>query len=247
MIEILSWATLVVAAIVFGAYVVRGMSGFGTSLVAMPLLVLIMPIHTAVPMMTVLGLCVGVMLGVRDRSHVRWDEFRRMLPPTFLGVFAGIGLFAWLDARFMQQLLGGFIVAYSLHTLASQWLRPRAVKCSTRWAYPAGFASSLVDSMFGGGGGPLVVMYMLGRGYEPVVFRATLAVLWLLELVVRVAGYALGGYYNRTVLLLGLLLIPVMLAGNRLGEALSRSMSPQTFARLIALILLASGISLLLK
>jgi len=121
------------------------------------------------------------------------------------------------------------------------------VKCSTRWAYPAGFASSLVDSMFGGGGGPLVVMYMLGRGYEPVVFRATLAVLWLLELVVRVAGYALGGYYNRTVLLLGLLLIPVMLAGNRLGEALSRSMSPQTFARLIALILLASGISLLLK
>jgi len=247
MIEILSWQTLCAAAIVFGAYVVRGMSGFGTSLVAMPLLVFVMPLHAAVPMMTILGLCVGIMLGVRDRSHVRWDEFWRMLAPTLLGVVAGIGLFAWLDPRLMQRLFGAFIVAYSLHTLASQWMRPRAVKCSTRWAYPAGFASSLVDSMFGGGGGPLVVMYMMGRGYEPVAFRATLAVLWLLELIVRVAGYALGGYYNRTVLLLGLLLIPAMLLGNRLGESISGSMSPLAFSRLIAAILLASGISLLLR
>jgi uncharacterized membrane protein YfcA len=247
MTEILSWVTLAAAAIVFGAYVVRGMSGFGTSLVAMPLLVLIMPIHTAVPMMTVLGLCVGAMLAVRDRSHVRWDEFRRMLPPTVLGVFAGIALFAWLDAALMQKLLGGFIVAYALHTLASSWMRPRVMQCSTRWAYPAGFGSALVDSMFGGGGGPLAVMYMLGRGYDPVTFRATLAVLWLLELVVRIAGYALGGYYSRTVLLLGVLLIPAMFLGNRLGESISRSMSQASFARLIAVILLASGISLLLK
>ncbi len=244
---ILSWETLCAAAIVFGAYVVRGMSGFGTSLVAMPLLIFVMPLHTAVPMMTVLGLCVGIMLGVRDRRHVRWDEFWRMLAPTLLGVIAGIGLFAWLDAGLMQRLFGGFIVAYSLHTLASQWLRPRAVSCSTRWAYPAGFASSLVDSMFGGGGGPLVVMYMMGRGYAPVVFRATLAVLWLLELIVRVAGYALAGYYSSTVLLLGLLLIPAMFFGNRLGESISGSLSQQAFSRLIAIILLASGVSLLVR
>ena len=43
------------ALIVCVAFVVRGMSGFGSSLVAMPLLALIMPIHTAVPLMGLLA------------------------------------------------------------------------------------------------------------------------------------------------------------------------------------------------
>ena len=39
------------ALIVFAAFVVRGMSGFGSSLVAIPLLVFVVPIHVAVPLM----------------------------------------------------------------------------------------------------------------------------------------------------------------------------------------------------
>jgi uncharacterized protein len=244
----MAWLTVVLAgAVVFIAYVVRGMSGFGTSLVAIPLLVFLMPIHAAVPMMTLLGLCVTIMLGIRDRSHVRWDELWRLLPPTLVGVFAGISLFSVLDPRFMHKLLGGFITTYAVYMIAAQYVRTQFSKCSSLWAYPTSFASSFVDSMFGGGGGPLVVIYMHRRGYGPVVFRATLAVLWLVELVVRVGGYSVGGYYNRTVLLMSLVFLPVMFLGFRVGETISRRMSQQNFTRLIAVVLLASGISLLAK
>lgn len=247
MIEV-AWLTVGLAgAVVFAAYVVRGMSGFGTSLVAIPLLVFLMPIHAAVPMMTLLGLCVTLMLGIRDRSHVRWDELWRLLPPTLVGVFAGISLFSVLDPRFMHKLLGGFIATYAVYMIVAQYVRTQFSKCSTLWGYPASFASSFVDSMFGGGGGPLVVIYMVRRGYDPVVFRATLAVLWLVELVVRVGGYAIGGYYNRTVLVMSLVFLPVMFLGYRVGEMISRRMSQQSFTRLIAVVLLASGISLLMK
>lgn len=234
-------------AVVFLAYIVRGMSGFGTSLVAIPMLVFIMPMHTAVPMMTLIGLTVTVILGIRDRDHVRWDEMRHLLPPTLVGVFAGIYLFTALDPRFMQRLLGGFIAVYAVYMVVSQFVRTQMRPCSRRWGWPAAFGSAFVDSMFGGGGGPLVVIYMHRRGYEPVTFRATLAVLWLVELVVRVIGYSMGGYYNRAVLLTALLLLPVMWLGNRSGEAISRKLSQRTFSRLIAVVLLASGISLLLK
>ena len=37
------------------------------------------------------------------------------------------------------------------------------------------------------------------------------------------------------------------LAGNALGERLTRTMSPQGFTRVLAAVLLASGVSLLLK
>lgn len=234
-------------AVVFVAYIVRGMSGFGTSLVAIPLLVFIMPLHAAVPMMTLIGLSVTVILGIRDRDHVRWEEMRHLLPPTLVGVFAGIYLFAVLDARFMQRLLGGFIVAYAAYMVASQFLRSDARPCSRRWGWPAAFGSAFVDSMFGGGGGPLVVIYMHRRGYAPVTFRATLAVLWLVEMVVRVIGYSVGGYYSPAVLLTAAALLPVMWLGNRTGEAISQRMSQRAFSRLIAVVLCASGISLLLK
>lgn len=235
------------AAIVFVAYIVRGMSGFGTSLVAIPMLVFIMPMHTAVPMMTLIGLSVTVILGIRDRDHVRWDEMRYLLAPTLIGVLAGIYLFTALDPRFMQRLLGGFIAAYAVYLIASQFVRAEPRQCSRRWGWPAAFGSAFIDSMFGGGGGPLVVIYMHRRGYAPVTFRATLAVLWLVELVVRVIGYGIGGFYDRAVLLIVLLLLPVMWLGNRAGEAISRRMSQRAFSRLIAVVLFGSGTSLLLK
>jgi len=164
------------AVVVFGAYIVRGMSGFGTSLVAIPLLVFVMPIHAAVPMMSLLGLCAMLMLGVRDRGHVRWTEMWRLLGPTLAGVFAGVYIFSLLDAGFMQKLLGVFIVSYAIYMVVAQFVRATAGHCSTAWAYPAGFAGSVIDSMFGGGGGLLVVIYMHRRGYDMTAFRATLAV-----------------------------------------------------------------------
>jgi uncharacterized membrane protein YfcA len=234
-------------AVVFGAYVVRGMSGFGTSLVAIPLLVFVLPIHSAIPVMSLLGLCAMLMLGLRDRGHVRWDEMWRLLGPTLAGVFAGIYIFMLLPASLMQKLLGAFIVTYAVYMLAARVSSGRPTQCSTTWAYPMGFAGSVIDSMFGGGGGLLVVIYMHRRGYHMVAFRATLAVLWLLELVVRVAGYAVSGFYNRELLLLCLMTLPAVVLGNLLGERITRRMSAAQFNKVIAIVLLASGISLLLK
>lgn len=240
-------ATLFSFLVVFGAYVVRGMSGFGTSLVAIPLLIFVMPIHSAIPMMSLLGLCAMLMLGLRDRGHVRWDEMWRLLGPTLAGVFAGIYIFALLPASLMQKLLGTFVLSYAIYMLSARPSTGPAARCSTIWAYPIGFAGSLIDSVFGGGGGLLVVIYMHRRGYDMVAFRATLAILWLLELVVRVAGYATIGFYNQELLLLCMLTLPAVVLGNLLGERITSRMSAAQFNKVIAIVLLASGVSLLLK
>ena len=238
---------IVSAAVVFIAYIVRGMSGFGTSLVAMPVLVHVLPIHTAVPMMSSLALVAMLLLGVRDREHVRWDEMWRLLGPTLLGVLAGVYIFSLLDAAFMQKLLGAFIVCYCVYMVVSEWVRSSQARCSTHWAYPAGFAGAAIDTMFGGGGGLLVVIYMHRRRYDKSVFRATLAILWLLELIMRVGGYAVGGYYDYQLLLFTAALLPLMWLGNRTGEGITSAMSAQTFSRVLAAVLFAAGVSLLLK
>ncbi|MGZ5228122.1 MAG: TSUP family transporter, partial [Burkholderiales bacterium] len=99
----------------------------------------------------------------------------------------------------------------------------------------------------GGGGGALVVIYMHARGIGRVEFRATLATLWFIEMIARISGYGIAGYYTHDVLLMVAALIPVMWAGTWLGERLGDRVSVETFSRILAVLLVASGVSLLVK
>ena len=239
----LAWA----AGVVFGAYVVRAMSGFGAGLVATPLLALLFPISTVVPTTALLVFALFIFLTLRDRHRVLWDEFWRLLLPTLIGVAGGLYLFTALDNRLLTKLLGGFLLAYAAYMLLAQWVGMARLKLSTRWAWPLGFSGAFVDSLFGGGGGTLVVIYMHGRDVARDAFRATLAVLWFVEMIARIGGYALAGFYTSSTLVLVAALLPFMALGTWVGEKIDSRLSPDAFNRILAGMLVLSGSSLLLK
>ena len=60
----LPWPTLLATALIlFGAYTVYGLTGFGSTIVAMPLLAHLYPLRFAVPMMLVFDISAGLLLG----------------------------------------------------------------------------------------------------------------------------------------------------------------------------------------
>jgi uncharacterized membrane protein YfcA len=248
MIEGLSWPQIALAAcIVFGAFIVRGASGFGAGMIGIPLLAFLMPVHTAVAMFGLMVLTLFTFLSIRDWREVVRREFGLLLVPTILGVVAGVLLFRHLDNRLLLQLLGGFLIAYSLYVFAVQYIGLPAITCSERWAIPVGFAGAFIDTLFGGGGGTLVVIYLHMRGVGRAPFRATVAALWLFEMIARIAGYGAAGYYTLDILLLCALLLPMMFAGSWAGERLGNRISQEAFSRLMAGLLILTGASLLMK
>jgi uncharacterized membrane protein YfcA len=236
-----------IAAAVFAAYVVRGMSGFGAGLVAAPLLALVLPVHVVVPMSGLLVFVLFIFLTMRDRAHVIWRELRLLAPPTIAGVVAGLLLFRSLDNQLLLVMLGGFLVLYAGYMLAVHAFGLPQFRLSERWAIPLGFTGALFDTLFGGGGGTLVVIYMHARGVGRMEFRATIAMLWFFEMIARIGGYALAGFYTREVLVLVAALLPVMWAGTWVGERLGNRVSQEAFSRILAVMLMLSGVSLLLK
>lgn len=244
----LSYAQLAwVAVVVFAAFVVRGMSGFGAGMIAVPLLAFVIPLQLAVPLCSILVFVLFVILLLRDREQVVWPELWRLVPPTIIGAVIGLWLFAVLDNRILVTMLGGFLVLYALYMLVVSFLGLPKLRCSQRWAFPAGFFGSFFDTLFGGGGGTLVVIYINARGVSRNGFRATVAALWFFEMIARIGGYAWAGYYDNTALLLFALLLPVMWAGTVLGERLGNRVDSETFGRVLAVMLFASGLSLLAK
>jgi uncharacterized protein len=237
----------IVAGIVCVSFIVRGMSGFGAGMVAVPLLVFVVPIHTAVPMMGLLVFVLFVFLSIRDRRDVVLAELRLLLPPTLLGVASGALLFKHLDGAQLLKLLGAFIICFAAYTVAVSHFGLPQMRCSARWALPVGFAGAAIDTLFGGGGGSLVVIYMHMRGVGRAQFRATVAALWFFEMIARIGGYALSGYYTLSTLLLAALLLPVLLAGTWVGEQIGNRISQRAFSSVLAAMLALSGASLLLK
>lgn len=231
----------------FAGYIVRAISGFGSTLVAMPVMLYVIPIHAAIPLNAALGLVAIGFAAWHDRRHVIPAELRALLPANILGVVTGIYIFSRLDSVILPKIFGGFVVAYAIHVLVSDLLRLKPGTCSIRWAFPVSFFGAIIDSLFGGGGGMLAAMYMHRRGYEQRPFRATLCILWTIELVFRVVGYGIGGYYNRNTVLLFLFMLPAMALGEWVGRRVTSRMSHVAFTRFLAVVLMGCGASLMFK
>ena len=97
--EILIFAPL----IVFAAYIVFGITGFGSTLIAIPLLAHLFPLKFAVPFFVILD-CVGAFnMGLRLRADVMRSELLLLIPFMGLGILAGV----WLLMRLHPELLLG--------------------------------------------------------------------------------------------------------------------------------------------
>lgn len=236
-----------IAGSIFAAYVVRGMSGFGAGLVAAPLLALVLPVHVVVPLCGLLVFVLFIFLAIRDHDKVIWRELRLLALPTIAGVVGGLFLFRALENDFLLIGLGSFLIAYGAYMLAVHAFGLPQFRCSERWATPLGFFGAFFDTLFGGGGGTLVVVYMHARGLGRMAFRATIAMLWFIEMIARIAGYTAAGYYTREVLIAAALLLPVTWIATWVGERLGNRVSQETFSRILAVLLALSGLSLIWK
>lgn len=234
-------------AIFFLAYLVRGMSGFGAGLIAVPLAAFVLPLQIVLPVASMLVFVLFIFLTIRDRREVLWHEIRLLAAPTIVGVVAGLALFTALDNRVLMKMLGAFLLCYAGYLLVVQFFGLPQVRFSRGGAIVAGFLGSFFDTLFGGGGGTLVVIYMHSRGVTGMPFRATLAMLWFIEMTIRMAGFTVSGFFTTPVLVLVALMLPVIWAGTWVGERIGNRISPETFSRLLALMLGGAGIGLLFK
>lgn len=232
------------AAVLLGAYFIRGIAGFGSGLVAVPLLALHLPLQQVVPVLLVLDLVASVWLGGLHRRDVRWDELRALLPASVFGVVLGTTLLVELPEGPVLVALGLFVLVFGLrYTLNMHSERP----ISRLWAHPAAFTGATVSGLFGIGGPPYVI-YLTHRIRDKGELRATLSLLFMLEGLFRLALFSLAGLFNdRAVWTSVAVGLPILFFGLWLGSHLHLRLSHSQMVRAVGLILLVAGGSLLLK
>jgi len=234
-------------AVLLVAYGLRGSTGFGGA-IGMPLLALVIPIKTLLPVWTVLGAASSIAILGHARRHVAGRDFVAFIPWCMLGVAVGVYFFAALEAHMLTRGLGIMILSYAGYLL---WTgsRPRPGRQVPHGAVApvAGILSGAVGTAFGTMGSLFFVMYLDGRALGKDAFRATMSAMLLTLSSLRGVGYFVVGEFTRDAWLTFAAAFPLMLAGIYLGDRIHVGISELAFRRLVCATLVVCGIPLLLR
>lgn len=228
--------------IIYIAYTVKGLSGFGSGLIAIPLLAFVFPITFIVPALGLLTYNGTIMQSFHLRKQVVWRDLLPLIPFTLFGISTALWLLVNLNEKILVRTLSIFVLLYSIYSLLP---RPDPVG-GRKWAVLAGSFGGMVSALFGTGG-PFYVVYYKMRQLDKGQFRATMAMTFLIDGGIRIIGYSWSGLYSLQLISTVALFFPVLLLGMYTGHHLHIKMDQKRFNKLISILLLISAVMLFYK
>ena len=225
---------------VLAASVLRGFTGFGFGLAAVPLLSLGLPPAQVVPLVVTLQVVIGV-AGLRTAAKsCDWRSVGLLVPGLVVGIPIGLLILTALPPNPVRLVIG-VIVALSVVLIQ------RGIRLPPNPSRLIGFGIGLISGIVSGlasMGGPPVVVFLLAMGHDPARMRATAIVYFMLSGCVSLIPMTIRGLITQDILIWTVASLPVLFGGSRLGTWAFFRAKPRHH-RMVALVTL-SGLSALL-
>ena len=237
-----TWAAC--AVIVGGAYVIFGITAFGAAMFTVPALSYFFPLDYVLPMCVLLDVSAAFALGSRFSKDADRGELKWMAPFSLGGAVAGVTALVTLPQQATIAAFGVFLFLYGLYSLLSR--APQVGIARHPWAVISGFCGGAAGTLFGVGAPPYAI-YLSRRLPDKAVLRATLSNMVLLSTSMRALVFLVGGLMLWDRILGALLLLPFALGGIWAGHRIQLKASRETLLKVIGVLLLLIGISLILR
>jgi uncharacterized protein len=224
--------------VLLAAGCVQGITGFGLSLLALPLLGLILGIREAVPILVLLSIVTNLWVAKDHLRELRFRTIASMLIPAAVGVPAGIWLLAVVSAPMLKALAGGVIVLFAAGALADFSFMRRV---NIQKPYVFGFLSGVLNGSISLSGPPIIAYFAIER-LPKDAFRSNLSAYFFLLNIVTIAGMIISGACSIRSAAQSLYLLPALIVGTTAGVAISRRIHEAHFRRIAIGLLLALGV-----
>ncbi len=230
------------------AYTAFGLIGFGSTVIALPLLAQFFALKFAVPLLMLLDLAAFLLLGARVRKRIQYAEIAWMVPFIAAGMAAGLVLLIEVAEQKLLAVLGTFLLLYASYSLIRERIgRGSPPILSRAWCAPVGLAGGVFSALFGTGG-VLFAIYNAGRIRDKDALRATNAAMIMLSSLARVVLFGAAGLLMQDGLLVtALLLLPAMLCGAWLGNRLHAAVPAVAVVKAVYALLVIAGLLLLAR
>ena len=227
--------------IFFMAGFIQGLSGFGSALLAMPLLTIFIDVKIAVPLCILNSFLITSYLSFKLKDYMEIKKILPLIVGSLPGIYLGIVFLKSMEPDLIKILLGLLIVSYCFYTLV---FRPAPRKIHRSWAYIAGFGSGFIGSAFSAGGPPTII-YTTLTGWSKNHIKATLTGFFFIGNIIIITGHAASGLTNTLVLKYMLVSAGFVLLGVYLGSQLYDKTNTLVYLKVILITLMALGVMMI--
>lgn len=233
--------------VIFLSNVIQGITGFAGTILAMPASLMLVGYPVAKPILNVLALLAGVLVFLGGREKCKWNEIKRMMSYMILGLFVGMVIKAAFgnQLEYLSYALAVFVLFLAIEGLWKMYFKTEKKQASGKDVFLL-LLAGVVHGIFVSGG-PLLVGYLTKRISEKESFRVTISFVWILLNSIVLVDDIFSGYWNQSLLVTQLSVLPFFAGGMYLGGRVAKRMNQRIFMVLTYVLLLVAGISLLLN
>lgn len=239
-------AGLVIVALVaisMGA-LIKGMTGLGLPLIAVPAIASFTSVEEAVILMIIPTLGSNLWLVVSHRRFRReLSAHTRFLAAGFLGGIAGTLALAAVDDRWLKLMLAAWLAVYLLQFAFGNFLQ-RLFQARGAAAAAVGMTAGAIHGATGVSA-HVVAPYLHGRNLSPEAYAFLIASTFLTFSAAQITTAISTELFTASRLVLGLAALVPTLICTRIGIAFAGKISAAGFQRLLVTILLLMEIKLL--
>lgn len=234
------------AFVIFCTHLLEAITGFGSSVLALPFLNITLGLRMAVQVLCILSWIMALYIVIRSWKCLVWKEFLFIVCFVALGMPVGMWIFDKLPAAVLCIILGTFMIAVGIRgeitTLKSDPAAPNAPAKRTLLMKLLLFCGGIIHGAFGSGG-PFIVIYSAKALPDKRLFRGTLSLLWLSMNSIRLFDWGIHGeLWNMELGKCLLWSFPVVIAGILIGDYLHNKVSEHHFKIGVYAVLVLSGI-----
>jgi uncharacterized membrane protein YfcA len=240
--------TLILLGAVAGGFV-NGLTGFGTSLTALPFWLYALAPPAAAQLAAAAAVVGHVQTLPRIWTSIVWRRSALVILTGLAGVPAGTWLLPHVSARAFKLVVGWILVGYCGVLLTRALREQQASAADTLGSRLAAAAVGFGGGVLGGLAGLSGVLPILWSARKPwpkdekraLIQTFNLTILVAMLLSSWIAGLVTADFWRSLVLAL-----PGTVAGAQLGAAAYHRLEDRHFERLVLVLLLASGASLVI-
>jgi len=239
----LLWSLIISGIIIMFSSFIRGTTGFGLALTALPLLSMILQVRDAVVLVAIVNLTFSIVHIFRERSSFRVIDVVIIGCFSLAGVFIGFVLLKSINEDTLRLFTGSVIILSGIAMIKGLKIRIKSISS----AY--GTASFLGGILAGSItiGGPVVAIILTGTGIPRDKFRSIMSLFFLFSFSFSVTFYLAGNLVDKVTSLHALASLPFLVSGLLLGEFMSKRINPKTFRLIVLYLLLVMGTIMILK
>ena len=219
------------------------LTGFGTSILLVPLLLSFYPVPQTLLFVGIIHWFGNIWKLLLFRKGFQWKLILSFGIPGIVATYLGAELVFDISTALLSRILGSFLIIYVIYLFTKTSFK-------IKQSLPAGACGGALSGFFAGlfgMGGAIRSLFLTSFDLPKAVYIATAGAIALTIDTTRLTTYILNGSRLPRLLFLGLLIfVPASFLGAKIAKSVVDKIPQKYFRKIVAAFLLLMGLKLLL-